>query len=222
MEYVGEVLDPDEFENRAEHYSKDKNIHYYFMSLRADAVIDATQKGNISRFINHSCEPNAETQKWTVNGELRIGFFSKRTIFAGEEITFDYQFQRYGKEAQKCYCESESCRGWLGEEPDDDDEDEDDEDEEEEEDETKAVKEETKVEDVVKEEFHKTDDAVEEVVVEKPVKKERKKVVKPKKTIKDMFDDLDVSCFITNRGKDIQTVKCYSWMKKLRHCSRQG
>lgn len=53
-------------------------------------------KGNTSRFINHSCDPNAETQKWTVNGELRIGFFSKRTILAGEEITFDYQFQRYG------------------------------------------------------------------------------------------------------------------------------
>lgn len=52
--------------------------------------------GNISRFINHSCEPNAETQKWTVNGELRIGFFSTRTILAGEEITFDYRFERYG------------------------------------------------------------------------------------------------------------------------------
>lgn len=52
--------------------------------------------GNISRFINHSCEPNAETQKWTVNGELRIGFYSNRKILKGEEITFDYQFQRYG------------------------------------------------------------------------------------------------------------------------------
>jgi hypothetical protein len=34
--------------------------------------------------------------QWTVNGELRIGFFSKRNIAVGEEITFDYQFQRYG------------------------------------------------------------------------------------------------------------------------------
>lgn len=96
MEYVGEVVDHDEFDKRANGYSKGKNPHYYFMSLRPDAVIDATMKGNISRFINHSCDPNAETQKWTVNGELRIGFFSKRTILAGEEITFDYQFQRYG------------------------------------------------------------------------------------------------------------------------------
>jgi histone-lysine N-methyltransferase SETD2 len=96
MEYVGEVLNGDQFDKRAEDYSKEKNKHYYFMALRSDAIIDATTKGNISRFINHSCDPNAETQKWTVNGELRIGFFSTRTILPGEEITFDYQFQRYG------------------------------------------------------------------------------------------------------------------------------
>lgn len=96
MEYVGEVLDSDQFEKRATEYSKERNLHYYFMALRSDAIIDATTRGNISRFINHSCDPNAETQKWTVNGELRIGFFSKRFIPVGEELTFDYQFQRYG------------------------------------------------------------------------------------------------------------------------------
>ncbi|CAG9771752.1 unnamed protein product [Ceutorhynchus assimilis] len=140
LEYIGEVLDPDEFDKRAEEYAKDKNIHFYFMSLRSDAIIDATMKGNISRFINHSCDPNAETQKWTVNGELRIGFFSTRTILAGEEITFDYQFQRYGKEAQKCYCEAQICRGWLGERPDDSDDDEEEEEEEDEEEEEEPQK----------------------------------------------------------------------------------
>ncbi|KAF5292834.1 hypothetical protein FQA39_LY13879 [Lamprigera yunnana] len=117
LEYVGKVIGPDEFSGRATEYSKDKNPHYHFMSLRSDAVIDATQKGNISRFINHSCDPNAETQKWTVNGELRIGFFFKRAIIAGKEITFDYQFQRYGKEAQKCFCKSKKgskiCAAFL-------------------------------------------------------------------------------------------------------------
>lgn len=96
MEYVGEVLNSKQFEKRASDYSKQMNAHYYFMALSSDCVIDATKKGNISRFINHSCDPNAETQKWTVNGELRIGFFSKTPIMADEEITFDYQFQRYG------------------------------------------------------------------------------------------------------------------------------
>ncbi|XP_066260562.1 histone-lysine N-methyltransferase Set2 [Euwallacea similis] len=130
IEYVGEVVNPEEFDKRAEVYSKDKNIHFYFMSLRADAIIDATTKGNISRFINHSCDPNAETEKWTVNGELRIGFFSTRTILAGEEITFDYRFQRYGKEAQRCYCEATTCRGWLGDGPSESEDEEDEEEDE--------------------------------------------------------------------------------------------
>ncbi|KAK2581049.1 hypothetical protein KPH14_006092 [Odynerus spinipes] len=117
MEYVGEVVDPKDFRRRAKEYSKDKNRHYYFMALKSDQIIDATMKGNVSRFINHSCDPNAETQKWTVNGELRIGFFNKKFIAAGEEITFNYHFQRYGKEAQKCFCEAPNCCGWIGDTP---------------------------------------------------------------------------------------------------------
>lgn len=66
MEYVGEVVDPKDFKRRAKEYSKDKNRHYYFMALKSDQIIDATMKGNISRFINHSCDPNAETQKVSV------------------------------------------------------------------------------------------------------------------------------------------------------------
>lgn len=90
------MLNSKQFDERRFKYSNDNIQHHYFMALRSDCVIDATIKGNISRFINHSCDPNAETQKWTVNGELRIGFFSTRTIQPDEEITFDYQFQRYG------------------------------------------------------------------------------------------------------------------------------
>ncbi|XP_065297716.2 histone-lysine N-methyltransferase SETD2 isoform X1 [Dermacentor albipictus] len=115
MEYVGEVLTPEDFRKRVKQYARDNNQHYYFMALRSDEIIDATQKGNVSRFINHSCDPNCETQKWTVNGELRIGFFTRRPLRAGEELTFDYQFQRYGKEAQRCHCESSNCRGYIGE-----------------------------------------------------------------------------------------------------------
>uniref|UniRef100_A0A6P6XRU4 [histone H3]-lysine(36) N-trimethyltransferase n=1 Tax=Dermatophagoides pteronyssinus TaxID=6956 RepID=A0A6P6XRU4_DERPT len=114
MEYVGEVIDPFMFHKRTDKYSKLKMEHYYFMALKSDEIIDATFKGNMTRFINHSCEPNSITQKWTVNGELRIGFFTIKPVAAGEEITFDYQFQRYGKKAQKCYCESISCRGYIG------------------------------------------------------------------------------------------------------------
>jgi hypothetical protein len=30
-------------------------------------VIDASKKGGLARFINHSCDPNCETQKWQVS-----------------------------------------------------------------------------------------------------------------------------------------------------------
>ncbi|XP_036235102.1 histone-lysine N-methyltransferase SETD2 [Molothrus ater] len=114
LEYCGEVLDHKEFKARVKEYARNKNIHYYFMALKNDEIIDATQKGNCSRFMNHSCEPNCETQKWTVNGQLRVGFFTTKLVPSGSELTFDYQFQRYGKEAQKCFCGSSNCRGYLG------------------------------------------------------------------------------------------------------------
>ncbi|KAM6450120.1 histone-lysine N-methyltransferase SETD2 isoform 2-T2 [Liasis olivaceus] len=114
LEYCGEVLDHKEFKTRVKEYARNKNIHYYFMALKNDEIIDATQKGNCSRFMNHSCEPNCETQKWTVNGQLRVGFFTTKLVSSGSELTFDYQFQRYGKEAQKCFCGSANCRGYLG------------------------------------------------------------------------------------------------------------
>uniref|UniRef100_A0AAV2MCY9 [histone H3]-lysine(36) N-trimethyltransferase n=1 Tax=Knipowitschia caucasica TaxID=637954 RepID=A0AAV2MCY9_KNICA len=114
LEYCGEVLDHKEFKTRVKEYARMKNIHYYFMSLKNNEIIDATLKGNCSRFMNHSCEPNCETQKWTVNGQLRVGFFTTKAVTQGTELTFDYQFQRYGKEAQKCYCGAPSCRGFLG------------------------------------------------------------------------------------------------------------
>ncbi|KAL7875310.1 hypothetical protein SRHO_G00062800 [Serrasalmus rhombeus] len=114
LEYCGEVLDHREFKSRVKEYARSKNIHYYFMALKNNEIIDATLKGNCSRFMNHSCEPNCETQKWTVNGQLRVGFFTTKAVNAGTELTFDYQFQRYGKEAQKCFCGAQSCRGFLG------------------------------------------------------------------------------------------------------------
>ncbi len=114
IEYIGEVIDIQRFKKRSEKYAAQNNEHFYFMSLHNDLFIDATQKGNISRYFNHSCDPNCETQKWTVNGELRIGFFTRRPVSANEELTFDYQFQTVGKKQQKCYCGSEKCRGFLG------------------------------------------------------------------------------------------------------------
>ena len=53
-------------------------------------------QGALGRFINHSCAPNCETQKWVVRGELAIGLYALEDIPAGTELTFDYNFERYG------------------------------------------------------------------------------------------------------------------------------
>ncbi|XP_059963720.1 histone-lysine N-methyltransferase SETD2-like [Mesoplodon densirostris] len=109
LEYCGEVLDHKEFKARVKEYARNKNTHHYFMALKNDEIIDATQKGNCSRFMNHSCEPNCEAQKWIVNGQLRVGFFTTKLVPSGSELTFGYQ-----KEVQKCFCGSANCRGYLG------------------------------------------------------------------------------------------------------------
>jgi hypothetical protein len=57
---VGEIIDAYEMSKRIRRYGRDPNHkHHYLMALRSGTVIDATQQGNESRFINHSCEPNA-------------------------------------------------------------------------------------------------------------------------------------------------------------------
>jgi histone-lysine N-methyltransferase SETD2 len=63
LEYVGEVLQYEEFVERTVEYEKKDQKHFYFMALNTDEIIDASLKGNNSRFINHCCDPNAETQK---------------------------------------------------------------------------------------------------------------------------------------------------------------
>ncbi|KAF7829798.1 histone-lysine N-methyltransferase ASHH2 isoform X1 [Senna tora] len=83
--------------------------------LKQLKVIDASAKGNLGRFINHSCDPNCRTEKWMVNGEICIGLFALRDIKQGEEVTFDYNYVRvFGAAAKKCHCGSPLCRGYIG------------------------------------------------------------------------------------------------------------
>ncbi|XP_014500972.1 histone-lysine N-methyltransferase ASHH2 isoform X2 [Vigna radiata var. radiata] len=115
IEYVGEVLDMQTYEARQREYALKGHRHFYFMTLNGSEVIDASAKGNLGRFINHSCDPNCRTEKWMVNGEICIGLFALRDIKQDEELTFDYNYVRvFGAAAKKCYCGSPSCRGYIG------------------------------------------------------------------------------------------------------------
>ena len=91
--------------------------NYYFMALVDDVILDASSKGSIARFINHSCDANCLIQKWTVGDELRIGIFTQRKIRQGEELTIDYKYDRIGLHYQPCYCQSHNCAQWIGAKP---------------------------------------------------------------------------------------------------------
>ena len=49
---------------------------FYIMELDQGFFVDGKRRGNDSRFINHSCEPNCELQRWVVKGRMRIGIFA--------------------------------------------------------------------------------------------------------------------------------------------------
>ncbi|XP_068662722.1 histone-lysine N-methyltransferase ASHH3 isoform X3 [Aristolochia californica] len=83
IEYVGEVIDDKTCEERLWDMKHRGETNFYLCEINRDMVIDATYKGNKSRYINHSCQPNTEMQKWRIDGETRIGIFSTRDIKKG-------------------------------------------------------------------------------------------------------------------------------------------
>ncbi|PIK39100.1 putative histone-lysine N-methyltransferase ASH1L-like [Apostichopus japonicus] len=99
MEYLGEVISMNEFWRRA-HKDYQHCKHHYFLMLDSGTVIDGYSSGSEARFVNHSCEPNCEMQKWYVNGVYRIGMFALRDIPSGEELTYDYNFHAFNLETQ--------------------------------------------------------------------------------------------------------------------------
>ncbi|WVN89997.1 histone-lysine N-methyltransferase, H3 lysine-36 specific [Cryptococcus depauperatus CBS 7841] len=113
-EYIGEVVKENTFRRRMQQYADEGMRHFYFMMLQKEEYIDATKKGGIGRFANHSCNPNCEVQKWVVGRRLRMGIFTKREVTKGEEVTFNYNVDRYGHDAQTCYCGEPNCVGTIG------------------------------------------------------------------------------------------------------------
>ena len=105
IEYVGEVRSSQvDVSGRGGHSA-------YRMMVDNLTVIDGIDSGHPSRFINHSCDPNLECQRWCVGHQTRVGFFAARDIERGAELTFDYDFESGGF---KCECRAVRCTGWVG------------------------------------------------------------------------------------------------------------
>ncbi|XP_064346907.1 histone-lysine N-methyltransferase EHMT1 isoform X4 [Camelus dromedarius] len=111
-EYVGELISDAEADVR-------EDDSYLFDLDNKDGevyCIDARYYGNISRFINHLCDPNIiPVRVFMLHQDLRfprIAFFSSRDIRTGEELGFDYgdRFWDIKSKYFTCQCGSEKCK----------------------------------------------------------------------------------------------------------------
>jgi SET domain-containing protein len=94
--YAGKMITTAEANRRERRY----NARYMF-EVNRHWTIDGSSRRNLGRYVNHSCEPNAEA----VMRMRRIVFVAVRTITPGEEITVDY-----GEEYFEHFFKTAGCR----------------------------------------------------------------------------------------------------------------
>jgi histone-lysine N-methyltransferase SETD1 len=80
IEYVGEEVRQQIAELREARYLKSGIGSSYLFRIDDNTVIDATKKGGIARFINHSCMPNCTAKIIKVEGSKRIVIYALRDI----------------------------------------------------------------------------------------------------------------------------------------------
>jgi len=80
----------------------------YLARINRYWVLDGADGGSGAEFINHSCEPNLRARR--VRGHVVL--FSLRRIRKGEELSWDYRFDKRG-ERVACHCGSPKCRGTI-------------------------------------------------------------------------------------------------------------
>ena len=114
IEYLGERISHAEADARYDDEAMEHH-HTFLMIATRRVVIDAAVGGNDARFINHSCAPNCEI----VTERGRVFIDAIRTIEPGEELTYDYAYEREpGDEAvaatrYPCRCGAPTCRGTI-------------------------------------------------------------------------------------------------------------
>ena len=118
LEYLGEIFQPDQINSLIYNPSNDYQNLNYALSLTLDSnkklYVDARLKGGLSRFINHSCDPNCIVQTWYVDGLPRTCIFANTTIEKGDALSFDYNWiSNPNKVLTYCHCGSNLCRQFI-------------------------------------------------------------------------------------------------------------
>jgi uncharacterized protein len=99
VEYTGPRIPKDEADVKYEN----SPTTYLFGIGDGSTVIDGH---GTAMFINHSCEPNCETEE--IEGKVWI--IAIRNIRAGEELTYDYNLYDGDEDEALCNCGAKSCR----------------------------------------------------------------------------------------------------------------
>ncbi|CAM9447770.1 unnamed protein product [Scytosiphon promiscuus] len=112
VEYMGEVVRQCVADLRETKYEEMGVGSCYLFRADSDAIVDATRKGNLARFINHCCDPNAIARIVNLESTKKIIIVAKRHIKPGEEITYDYKFEREDGQLP-CHCGADVCYGSM-------------------------------------------------------------------------------------------------------------
>jgi len=100
VQYTGSVISKEQ----ADELYCERPDTYLFCLGEGDSVIDGD---NVAAFINHSCDPNCETDEV----DDKVWVIALRDIAPGEELTYDYNLYDGddGDEAP-CSCGAKECR----------------------------------------------------------------------------------------------------------------
>ena len=115
IEYRGRRVTMDEADALPDSYP-DNPYHTFLFELNDGRVIDAAVRGNAARWINHSCRPNCVPYE---DDRGRVFIEAKRTIRAGEELSYDYKLNVPGRHTKAllanytCRCGTPRCRGTM-------------------------------------------------------------------------------------------------------------
>jgi SET domain-containing protein len=103
LEYTG----PRITRERADQIYDGRATTYLFGLDDGEKIIDGH---GTAMFINHSCDPNCETDEI----DSRVWVIALRDIQAGEELTYDYMlYDGADDDPALCYCGSQKCRGTM-------------------------------------------------------------------------------------------------------------
>ena len=103
IRYIGEKITHEESERRL------AAGNVYIFGLNEHYALDGSTPKNTARYVNHSCDPNCHTEQF---GNT-IWIVAIEDIEAGEELTYNYEYEIDDEPAEPCHCGAKHCCGYI-------------------------------------------------------------------------------------------------------------